>query len=90
MQFAENFDRTVRYYQGTETEQSSKSNDLRDEAMMSNFRFIAESYPQETFFGEFGSEHIIQSACETEFGSSTYNRFAMRLDACLLYTSRCV
>ena len=81
VQFAENFDRTVRYYQGTETEQSSKSNDLRDEAMMSNFRFIAESYPQETFFGEFGSEHIIQSACETEFGSSTYNRFAMRLDA---------
>ena len=81
VQFAENFDRTVRYYRGTEAERSSKSNDLRDEAMMANFRFVAERYPQEAFFGELGSEHVIQSACETEFCSSTYNRFAMRLNA---------
>ncbi|GKG90310.1 hypothetical protein CE91St32_13520 [Gordonibacter pamelaeae] len=81
VQFAENFDRTVRYYRGTEAERSSKSNDLRDEAMMANFQFVAERYPQEAFFGELGSEHVIRSACETEFCSSTYNRFAMRLDA---------
>lgn len=81
VQFAENFDHTVRYYRGTEAERSSKSNDLRDEAMMANFRFVAERYPQEAFFGELGREHVIQSACETEFCSSTYNRFAMRLDA---------
>ncbi len=81
VQFAENFDRTARYYRETDEERSSKSNDLRDEAMMANFRFVAESYPQETFFGTFGSEHVLQSACETEFCSDAYNRFAMRLDA---------
>lgn len=79
-QFFDNFDHTVQYYSGTDEERSSKSNDLRDEAMMSNFQFVQAQHPHNVFMGVFGSEHIFQSACETEFCSSEYNRFGMRLN----------
>lgn len=76
-QICQNFEWTAQFY----SEEESPANDFRDEVMMANFLFILNDRPYETFFGEFGSEHILQSACETDFGSVEDNRFGMRLDA---------
>ena len=81
VQFCRNAEFTLAYYDQTQGEQASKSNDLRDEAMMSNFLFAFGMHPQETFFGEFGSEHVIQSACDSDYCSADCNRFGMRLNA---------
>lgn len=48
--------------------------------MMSNFSFWLEQMPEEKFFGQFGMEHVYQSACDTAYWSEEYNRFAMRLN----------
>lgn len=75
-----NFDYTCKFLSAGEEKQNSRDYDIRDEAMMSNFLYAYNKYKNESFFGEFGSEHIYQSACETGKSSPEYNRFGMRLN----------
>lgn len=59
---------------------NDRSYDLRDKFMMENFLFALEQFPEAIFFGQFGAEHIYQSACETLSFTANYQRFGMLLN----------
>lgn len=79
-QICRNYDMRQQFYDSSER-QNSRDNDIRDKVMMSNFLFVLEQYPDENFFGQFGSEHIYQQPCETDFGSAARSRFGTLLNA---------
>lgn len=59
---------------------NSEFHQIRDFAMMRNFCFWEEYFPDDTkFFGQFGSEHIYQKACTSEYSSAHYQRFGTLL-----------
>lgn len=79
-QICRNYDMRQQFYDSSER-QNSRDNDIRDKVMMSNFLFVLGQYPDEKFFGQFGSEHIYQQPCETDFGSAARSRFGTLLNA---------
>lgn len=75
-------DAAERYYKALNNGDTASGDEIRDGWMMASFEFALEHAPANArFFGQFGGEHVYQAACDTQFGTVSFNRFAMRLCA---------
>lgn len=72
-QYAKNVTATYQFFDWIKAAKPNP-HQIRDNAMMDNFRFVLEQLPKEAkFFGQFGLDHVIQS------GGAGYNTFATQL-----------
>jgi hypothetical protein len=52
----------------------------REKYISDNFKVLYTHYNDGKFFGQWGAEHIYQTACDTEYLTSADNRFAITLE----------
>jgi hypothetical protein len=62
-------------------DKSTKNFDaFREQAICSNFLSVYEHYGKGKYFGQFGSEHVFQSHCNTDYLSADSDRLAILLN----------
>lgn len=59
---------------------AAKFNEIRESAIIGNFKRIYPRYSDGKFFGQWGSEHIYRTPCDTQYFSASDSRFAIGLE----------